>query len=211
MTIMRQQSPKTAEPGQQRHKQRPQRTCIGCRTAQNSCHLLRLACTPLGQVVVDITGRMPGRGGYVCYHPTCLQKALHPTKLSLTFHQAVISLGFNEAHTTIVHALSTRLQRCLGMAQKAGAVVSGNEALRQALAHATVQCLILAEDAVAARVAEYHTLCATMHISCERVFSKDALGHCIGKSPRMALGLRTTQFCDLFCNTLQLLRQLQTS
>jgi len=211
MTIIRQQSPNTALPGQQSRKHMPQRTCIGCRTAQNVCHLLRLACTPQGHIVLDFTGRIPGRGGYVCYHLTCLQKALHPAKLSRTFHQEVIPPDLHAAHTTIVHTLHTRLQRCLGMAQKAGAIVSGNETLHQALTQATVQCLILAEDAVATRVAAYQALCATMHISCVRVFSKDALGHCIGKSPRTALGLRSKHFCDSFCSTLQLLRQVQAS
>jgi uncharacterized protein len=209
MTIIKPQSDNTALPVRHR-KHVPQRTCIGCRTIQNSKQLLRLACTAHGQVVMDLTGRLPGRGGYVCYNGRCLQKALQPAKLSLIFKQSVIPPDFNEVYATIVQAIRTRLRSCLSMAQKAGAVVSGSEALHKALTQATIQCIIVAEDAVVSRAAEYHVLCAEMHVSCVCLFSKDDLGSCIGKSPRTAIGLRTKHFCDFFCGTLQLLRQLQT-
>lgn len=161
--------------------------------------------------MMDVTGRMPGRGGYVCYQAACLQKALQPAKLSLIFKRPVMAPDFHEAYHAVVHSMQCRLRACLGMAQKAGAIVSGSDALRQALTQATVHCLILAEDAAVSRETDYKTLCAAMQLPCVRLFSKEELGSCLGKSPRTAIGVRTKPFCDLFLHALQLLRQLQTS
>lgn len=210
MRVIKLQSKSTALPVRRR-KNVPQRTCVGCRTTHDADQLLRLACTPQGQVIMDVTDRMPGRGGYVCYNATCLQKALQPAKLSLIFKRSVMSPDFNEAYKTVVQSMHIRLRTRLGMAQKAGAIVSGSETLRKALAQATVHCLILAEDAAVSRATEYNTLCAAAQIPCVRLFSKEDLGSCLGKSPRIAVGLRTKHFCELFLHVLQLLRQLQTS
>ena len=211
MTRIRPASLNAVSSARQSRAQGPQRTCLGCRTTQDAWRLLRLACTLQGQLILDATGHIPGRGGYVCYRSTCLQKALQPAKLALAFRQPVLPLGFDELHAATIQVLSTRLQRCLGMAQKAGAILSGQEALRYAIDQGTVHCLVLAEDAMQERVAAYQALCAVRHITCVRALPKDVLGACIGKAPRTALGIRTKHFGDLFCNTLQLLQQLQAS
>ena len=49
---------------QQRHL--PTRTCVVCRERRQKSDLLRIVRTPKGQVVSDSTGRMDGRGAYVC-------------------------------------------------------------------------------------------------------------------------------------------------
>jgi predicted RNA-binding protein YlxR (DUF448 family) len=42
------------------------RTCVVCRERRQRTELLRVVRTPEGQVVFDRTGRMNGRGAYVC-------------------------------------------------------------------------------------------------------------------------------------------------
>ncbi len=59
-----------------RPKHQPQRTCIACRDKTAKRALIRLVRTPEGQVVVDPTGRMDGRGAYLCEDPSCWQRAL---------------------------------------------------------------------------------------------------------------------------------------
>ncbi len=44
----------------------PVRTCVVCREKQPKRDLVRIVRTPGGEVVLDITGKMNGRGGYVC-------------------------------------------------------------------------------------------------------------------------------------------------
>lgn len=49
------------------------RTCIGCGAQQGKTTLLRIVRTPEG-AVFDASGRMPGRGAYVC-NEECLALA----------------------------------------------------------------------------------------------------------------------------------------
>jgi len=44
----------------------PTRTCVICREKRQSNDLLRIVKTPEGEIVFDKTGRMDGRGAYVC-------------------------------------------------------------------------------------------------------------------------------------------------
>jgi predicted RNA-binding protein YlxR (DUF448 family) len=44
----------------------PMRTCVVCREKKPKRELLRVVRTPAGDVVVDVTGKTNGRGGYVC-------------------------------------------------------------------------------------------------------------------------------------------------
>ena len=57
-------------------KKKPQRTCLGCRTAKNKNELIRIVRTPEGEVKLDLTGKANGRGAYLCRDPECLKKAL---------------------------------------------------------------------------------------------------------------------------------------
>ena len=44
----------------------PLRTCVVCREKQPKRNLMRIVRTPDGEVLADTTGRLNGRGGYVC-------------------------------------------------------------------------------------------------------------------------------------------------
>jgi uncharacterized protein len=54
----------------------PQRTCIGCRQVLNKRSLIRLVRSPDGEVRIDLTGKMPGRGAYLHDQQSCWQAAL---------------------------------------------------------------------------------------------------------------------------------------
>ncbi len=57
-----------------RRKHVPQRTCIVCQRSGPKGELLRLVRTTDGQVLVDETGKLPGRGAYLCRRPECVEK-----------------------------------------------------------------------------------------------------------------------------------------
>ena len=57
-------------------KKTPQRTCVACRTIGGKRGLLRIVRTPEGRVVLDPTGRLPGRGAYLCREVACLSAAI---------------------------------------------------------------------------------------------------------------------------------------
>ena len=55
-------------------KKVPMRMCVGCREMKPKKELLRIVRSPEGEISVDRTGKVSGRGGYVCAHPACRDK-----------------------------------------------------------------------------------------------------------------------------------------
>ncbi len=56
-------------------KKIPQRQCMGCRERKEKRQLIRVVRTPEGQVQLDFSGKLSGRGAYLCPQPECLKKA----------------------------------------------------------------------------------------------------------------------------------------
>ena len=54
----------------------PVRQCLGCREMKPKAELVRVVRSPEGAVSVDLRGKAPGRGAYVCRSADCLKKAL---------------------------------------------------------------------------------------------------------------------------------------
>lgn len=59
----------------------PVRTCVSCRVSSEKKKLLRIVRGTDGQVRVDPTGKMPGRGAYLCGSRKCLALAIKANKL----------------------------------------------------------------------------------------------------------------------------------
>ena len=56
-------------------KKIPQRQCMGCRERRNKRDMLRVVRGTDGEVSLDFSGKLNGRGAYVCPDPECLKKA----------------------------------------------------------------------------------------------------------------------------------------
>ena len=56
-------------------KKIPVRQCVGCREMVPKKELLRVIRTPEEEVVLDSTGKMNGRGAYLCKSTECFAKA----------------------------------------------------------------------------------------------------------------------------------------
>ena len=52
----------------------PERQCMGCNERKPKKEMLRLVRTPDGSVIADVTGKVNGRGAYVCKNEACLAK-----------------------------------------------------------------------------------------------------------------------------------------
>lgn len=70
-------------------KRIPMRMCLGCSEMKPKKELVRIVRSPEGAVTVDLTGRAPGRGAYVCRSVDCLDKAVRSRRLEKTFGAAV--------------------------------------------------------------------------------------------------------------------------
>lgn len=60
----------------------PQRTCIACRRTDAKRTLVRVVRTVDQGVLVDPTGKVAGRGAYLCNTPDCWEKGLKGSLLS---------------------------------------------------------------------------------------------------------------------------------
>ena len=62
-------------------KKMPQRQCMGCRERKEKRAMIRVVRCTDGSVNLDFSGKMNGRGAYVCPSPDCLKKALRSKAL----------------------------------------------------------------------------------------------------------------------------------
>ncbi len=62
-----------------------QRTCIGCNTKKDKNDLIRIIKNKQGIITIDKTGKMQGRGAYICNNIACLENAKKKRKLEKSF------------------------------------------------------------------------------------------------------------------------------
>ena len=62
-------------------KKIPQRQCMGCRERTDKRNLIRVVRTPDGAVQLDFSGKLGGRGAYICPKAECLKKAQKASSL----------------------------------------------------------------------------------------------------------------------------------
>ncbi len=57
------------------NKKIPERKCLGCNTRRPKNELIRVVRTKDGNVTLDKTGKLSGRGAYLCNELSCFSKA----------------------------------------------------------------------------------------------------------------------------------------
>jgi predicted RNA-binding protein YlxR (DUF448 family) len=67
---------------QPRRKHIPQRTCVICREKKDKRTLTRIVRTLDNGIQIDPTGKMNGRGAYLCDNVECWQKAATTDRLA---------------------------------------------------------------------------------------------------------------------------------
>ena len=70
-------------------KKVPMRMCVACREMQSKKDLLRIVRTPEGAIEIDRSGRMNGRGAYLCGRRECLEKAIKTRALERALDQKI--------------------------------------------------------------------------------------------------------------------------
>ncbi len=72
-----------------KRKKVPIRMCIGCREMKPKKELIRIVKSPEGEISIDLRGKKPGRGAYICRDSVCLDKALKNRMLERAFGQKI--------------------------------------------------------------------------------------------------------------------------
>ena len=62
-------------------KKQPQRTCMGCNQKKDKKDLIRIVKNKENVINVDKTGKMQGRGAYICNDINCLEKPIKNKRL----------------------------------------------------------------------------------------------------------------------------------
>jgi predicted RNA-binding protein YlxR (DUF448 family) len=68
-----------------RKKKTPLRMCTGCGEMKPKQELVRVVKSPEGEISLDLTGRKPGRGAYVCKSIECLKAARKARRFEKAF------------------------------------------------------------------------------------------------------------------------------
>ncbi|TVX97623.1 RNase P modulator RnpM [Cohnella terricola] len=63
----------------------PQRKCVACQEMKPKKELIRIVRSPQGDIQIDLTGKKPGRGAYLCGNVACFKLA----KKSKAFERAL--------------------------------------------------------------------------------------------------------------------------
>ncbi|MFB9273568.1 RNase P modulator RnpM [Cohnella cellulosilytica] len=63
----------------------PQRKCVACQEMMPKKELIRIVRSPEGEIHIDLTGKKPGRGAYLCGKVACFKLA----KKSKAFERAL--------------------------------------------------------------------------------------------------------------------------
>jgi uncharacterized protein len=67
----------------------PLRICIGCREKKAKKELVRIVRSPEGEVALDLSGKKPGRGAYICPCQECLKMAIKGKRLEKNLQLSV--------------------------------------------------------------------------------------------------------------------------
>ena len=91
---------KKGSPARPRHV--PQRMCVACRQIRNKRDLVRVVRTVDGRVVIDPTGKLAGRGAYLCKAGACWEAGLrrqaleHALKTSVSPEDRAALVAFGQ-------------------------------------------------------------------------------------------------------------------
>ncbi len=69
-------------------KKSPLRMCVGCREMKPKREMLRIVKNG-DDIALDLRGKAPGRGAYICDNPNCIKKCAKSKLLNKTFKCAV--------------------------------------------------------------------------------------------------------------------------
>lgn len=211
-----------------RQKKDKERKCLVTGETYAAHKLIRFVLDPEGNITPDVTGKLPGRGGWVLAEGKVLQSAMKK-KIFVRFgHKVLTSSGqkildvatledqdkdqegdmskkrrvmVDENLPDLVFQLLR--QRCLnylGFVNRAGLLVSGFEKVRSALKQNKCRVLITAEDAADGGRSK---ICSGLGNLLEKLqvidmFTRDELGQTLGLSNAVHVALLSGKMTESF-------------
>ena len=83
-------------------KKIPLRTCMGCNERKPKKDLIRIVKSKEGIIQIDATGKLEGRGAYICNKPECLEKIKKNKRLEKVLEQQISEEIYNNLRGVII-------------------------------------------------------------------------------------------------------------
>ena len=83
-------------------KKIPLRKCIACGESKPKKELIRIVKNNENEVNVDLTGKLNGRGAYICNNATCFEAAYKSKKISRSLQIEITDEIYNKLREVIV-------------------------------------------------------------------------------------------------------------
>lgn len=184
----------------------PIRRCVGCGREREKAELIRLVCYD-SRVVVDYHGKLPGRGAYVCPKRNCIERAMKKGRLERAFKfepEQEGHIDYADLPAQVEQAIKRQILALLGLAARAGKVVSGWNSVKAKLSSRKLKLILIAEDAAPSALRRF----AMMDIA-NVVLSKEELGKALGKPPRSVVGILDEHWAEELARHLERYRDVR--
>ena len=120
------------------------RTCVACRQKHPRNDLLRFVIDEQNHAWLDRNLKAPGRGAHLCYHHSCIERAVRRKSLSASFKRPVTLPQLDELLKIVVEGQLNKISDLISLAQRKRVLVSGLNILETT--RQPVYGLILASD-----------------------------------------------------------------
>ncbi|MEE1074822.1 MAG: YlxR family protein [Acutalibacteraceae bacterium] len=82
-------------------KKIPMRMCTGCREMKPKKELIRVVKTSEGEIKLDTTGKLNGRGAYICRDRQCFNNAKKSNALARAFEMKISDEIYTQLETEL--------------------------------------------------------------------------------------------------------------
>ncbi len=79
-----------------------QRMCMGCNNKKDKRELIRVVMDKTGKISIDLTGKLQGRGAYICNNIECFDKIVKSKRLNKMFEKDIDDEIYNELRGVII-------------------------------------------------------------------------------------------------------------
>ena len=75
---------------------------MGCNTKKDKRELIRIVMQKTGEITLDKTGKLEGRGAYICNNKECLENVIKSKRLEKVFEKTIEEEIYNELRSVII-------------------------------------------------------------------------------------------------------------
>jgi len=163
----------------------PNRTCIASGDIHPKEAMIRFVVGPDDCIVVDVAGRLPGRGLWLSARRNMIETAAVKRLFSKAAHQAVQVP--DDLVNTVAELLKRRCLDTLGLARRAGLTAIGADKVRSQAAAGKTSVLVEAADG--SRAERDKMAAAVRGAKVIDAFTRSDLGAAVGREEAVHIGL----------------------